>query len=234
MNTERLKIVLKAIKENFDKSEIAGSLAELGNTVENYVSNQQPVHLEAMTQARQKVKVSLSKSNYSKFPRTWNSVLKHLKYEEFSPEYLAGWVDLLFSRNQVEINVVRDEINQRLKAIGEYRSVIDKTLEGFESLEIEDEALGPGEGELSILMPGEAVSEDLQKFADEIKFFNRMISYFIDLIDQDSDGPSLKQISSSDPTFFVSVSPFVVPVILFLVCCSCNTLPCQRNSGDSN
>ena len=66
-------------------------------------------------------------------------------------------------------------------------------------------------------MPDQGIDGALDKLGDEIKFFGRAISYFVDLVDEEGQPPKLKQISSTDPTFFVTISPIAVPTALFVI-----------------
>ena len=98
------------------------------------------------------------------------------------------------------------QLSQRLNA---FQQALDQILAAFKQFKIGNEKLEPGECEIGMLIPRDAVGNNLNGFAQELKELIFVLNTFSEVATGTPDELSIKTISSSDLTVYLNAqAPF--------------------------
>lgn len=217
MNAERLGLIITAIKEDMQKTDIVTKLKALLDALTNYISGPNEQLQVQITNTRIELSKTIKQSEFSNFPRTWRNTLEELGIYTLLGEGLGQTIDEIFKRNQITPDVAKNEIEEIYEFLTGYTDAFEQVLEGYSFLDIEEKRLDEGEAELSILMPTGAFDNELKRFAAEIKFFDQAIKFFSEVKTGSRETPNFKQLSSSDPTLLVQIGVLTLPGVLWVV-----------------
>ncbi len=216
MNAERLGLIIRAIRDDMQKTDIVTKLKALLDALTNYIGGPNEQLQGQITNTRNQLSEAIKQSEFSNFPRTWWNTLEELGVDDLLGEGLGQTIDEIFKRNQITPDVAKKEIEAIYQFLTGYTGAFKQVLVGYAYLEIEEKRLEEGEAELSILMPTGAFDNELKRFAAEIKFFDQAIKFFSEVKTGSRERPHFKQLSSSDPTLFVEIGVLTLTGVLWV------------------
>lgn len=118
--------------------------------------------------------------------------------EELFGNTLKTNIESIFARNQITPAVALDELKQLHKKLKSFASALEQGAEAFVHFHIGNEKLNPGECEIGVLIPRDAVENNLLGFATELKEIGFILNTFSEVSTGKKDVLSIRTISSSD------------------------------------
>ena len=217
MNAERLSLILKATREDMDSTEVISRLTALVNALNTLINEPNEQNQQQVTQHRKDLYDAIEASKFMQFPRTWRSALEELGIYDFLGVELKKSIEEAFERSQITVVEARDKIQEINSQLAEYHAAFTKIIEGFDFLELEEVRPTAGEAELSILIPSDAFDNELKRFAEEIRVFDRMVKFFAEMTTGSREPPEIKQLSTTDPFILIALGTSSLLAILKVV-----------------
>ena len=216
MNAEHLHTVVQALLDIEQKSKVAGILTALDSLFTEFLRVPSSSTQEALDQSVDKLSnasvifefilpdlrrdiAELGGARY--FNR--NSVVDEVK----------AWIAYKSISPGAALQNLQEYITSRANFITSLRSV----QAGFETLGIGSDKLNPGDSELKVSIPRALFDNNLGGLQKELRILNSVIRTFYELANTTPQPIVVRQISSSDPTFFLGVDLSILVAIGLVV-----------------
>jgi hypothetical protein len=198
MNAERLHAIAVALNAEMTNGKTVGRMQELITNLQNVVNQPATPHQQALSQSLKTIHSALAEPPSDRFSPAWREILREIDGEDFFGKTLNANIDAIFARNQITPAVALEELQQLNKRLTAFKNALDQITVAFRHLKIGDEKLSPGECEIGILIPRNAVSNQLLDFADELKELGFILNSFAEVATGKKDELKIRTISSSD------------------------------------
>ena len=170
MNAERLHAITTALhKEMVDAqtgSQIAGLVSSLQQMLQQ---NNHPQFQQNLANNLKRIYSTLSNCPSDNFSPAWKQLLSEMGGSPFFGLALKRTVEEIFQRNQITPSVALGELQQLSQQVVAFQQALDQILAAFKQFKIGNEKLEPGQSEIGMLIPREAVDNSLNGFAREIE-----------------------------------------------------------------
>jgi hypothetical protein len=128
----------------------------------------------------------------------WRQILAEIGGDELVGGSLKSSIESTFAQNQITPAVALEELQALHKRLQAFKNAVDQLLAGFKHLKIGDERLAPGDCEVGILVPRDAVDNKLLDFADELREIGFILNTLAEVATGHKDDLTIRTISSSD------------------------------------
>jgi len=214
MNAERLHAICVALKYAIESTRLLEELKTVNSLLQNVVAQpQQPNHQQELAKHLDTFYSSLSNFPTESFSPAWRQSLYELGGTEILGNKLAERIRNILERNQIMPVAASQEILEILQHLQQFNTAIDDITKGFEYLGIGADELNAGECELGVLVPRDAVHNNIQEFGKELQDLNFIFGTFSELASGKRDTFKIKTISSSDLMVFLAAIPPVAACI---------------------
>lgn len=207
MNVERLHHILHTVHQDIEEMALIPALDELIHELNALVSApQEPTHQQKVMNSRAKVLEILTKSASHAYPPSWIRLLDEMYLALLVAPILSNEIEGAFIGHDIAPAVIKEQIEKIIRNIKTNTSRIDQLIAGFSALNFGRESLKPGEAEVSVGIPQEAIDSDLNTFGDEVLIIDKTFAPFVELVSGQRHNLKIKSISSSDfiVTFYVA------------------------------
>ena len=209
MNAERLHVILISLSKEIKERKITSNLQDLVTSLQNVVNNPHPTHQQSLANSLKAMYLAVSDTRSDKFSPTWRQILAEIGGEGLFGSALKKTVEDIFARNQITPAVALQELQQLLKQIESFEVAVENGISAFGSFKIGNESLSAGECEIGILIPRQAVENQLTCFADELNELAFILNTFSEVATGKKDDLIIKSISSSDLMVYLNaVAPY--------------------------
>ena len=198
MNAERLHAIALALNQELSKSDTPGKLQQLINALQQVVNQPHPTHQQNLSQALKAMYASVTDAPSDKFSPAWRQIVAELNGDKLVGQALKSAIENTFSQNQITPAVALEELQAIYKRLQEFKNALDQVLAAFKHLRIGDEKLTPGDCEIGILVPRNAVGNKLLDFANELKELGFILNTFAEVATGHKDELQIRTLSSSD------------------------------------
>jgi hypothetical protein len=213
MNAARLRELadlLIAVESQFNAQSI---LQQLLNDLNQITSN--PGQPQFQTQFAQ---------NLGRFRTTWKQMV-----EAFSPaqakllneigarpyflDDIPTEIEEAAKDNNITPAVIRDKVQNIISAREQYLTVIRDLRDRLKAIGIEAYQLEPGSAEIGLLLPRDLFHNELSGLVKELHTLNRIIRAFSEIAVGKAESVEIRQISTSDPVFFLGLDPATIGLL---------------------
>lgn len=209
MNAERLHVVLKTLEKEMKEKETVQNIQNLVNALQSVVSNPAASNQQTLANGLKAMYSAVTDTASDKFSPTWRQILTEIGGEPHFGRNLKQNIESIFARNQITPAVALQELQQLHKQLKAFEDALEKGTSALSHFRIGDEALTPGECEIGILIPRQAVDNRLPDFADELNELAFILNTFSEVSTGKKDELSIRSISSSDLLVYLSaVAPY--------------------------
>jgi hypothetical protein len=211
MNAERLHAICCVLKKEMDSQGTVSLLQQLTSLLDQ-VTNQPQMNQklgQTLTQIYDKLKGAQSDS----FSPAWRQVLEEIGGNDLLGNNLANQLREIMERNKITLSIARDEVKNISTSIQAFKTAVDNVISGLKGLQIGAEELEPGECELGVLIPREAVHSNIVEFGEELKELDFILGTFSEVASGKRQKFDIKTISSSDLMVFLAALPPVAACI---------------------
>lgn len=214
MNVEQLHALAVDVDEDLAECQTESKLKQLLTALQNQISQpQQPNFQQEVSRVRQEIRQQLSESISNNFSPAWKQMLEEIGGEDLLGEHLRDRIEDIFTANEITTSLALEELKDLTEVVSSFQSGITSLLQAFKEFEIGADNLEPGESEISITIPRQAVSEELLSFSKELRELDKIITPFEIFVTGTSSGRRIRSISSSDLSIFLDSLPAVAALI---------------------
>lgn len=204
MNAERLNAVLTALRSELAEKSLVENVRNLVSSLQAVVQSSNQGTQQNLASAIQTTRAVLSTSRVDSFSPTWQQVLKEIGAEGLFGESLKAQIDASLGRNQLTPAVALQELSELRDRLERFKDAVERAVTAFVEFKIGNEKLQPGECEIGVLIPREAVDNNVDEFAKELKELSFYFSTFSEVATGEPASLQIKTISSSDLLVFLN------------------------------
>lgn len=213
MNAERLHAIVLVLSQEMSKTNTVGKLQELINALSLVVNQPHPKHQQTLAQNLKAMYEAVTDTPSDQFSPAWRQILAEIGGEDLIGSVLKGSIEAIFSRNQITPAVALDELQQLHKRLQDFKTALDQCSTSLKHFKIGDEKLLPGECEIGVLIPRDAVGNKLINFAEELKELSFILNTFSEVVTGNKDDLTIRTISSSDLLVYLqALAPYAACV----------------------
>lgn len=207
MNVERLLRVMRIASAEMEETgqlslldALSSSLTQMGQ------QPQQTSHAEKMNDTRQRLHAVLPTAGSNDFTVEWRQALDELGALPYLGENLLDRVESVLTAQEINPTTAGSEIGDLAEQNKTVKAQIDQAIEALEGLGFVPDTLAPGDFELTVVIPRQFVSGELQSLGAEFLRLERIILPFTELTQTARPPTRLRSISSTDFTVFLDVA----------------------------
>jgi hypothetical protein len=210
MNAERLHAVASSVVADINQTKLDVTLKALITSLQNQVNQPQaPGHQQQVAQHLTTLDNALRNAPSNSFSPAWKETLKELGLHDLLGDNLLIRIREIFQRNQITPAVALQELQTIDNQLTTYKRSLEQLTSSFQNLGITTEQLKPGTCEVGVLIPRSAINNNLGQFASDLAELNRIFGVFSELTTKTRPDISIRSISSTDLTVFLSMLPVV-------------------------
>ena len=214
MNAERLHAIALAIQHDLEVTQSPSLLAQLADALQYQVNDPaNPDYPQQVGQFREQLDAALSGAPSNGFSPAWHKATVELEVAHLLGNELRERLDEIFGRNQITTPIAHQEIQPLASKLTELSAALENLLAGFDVFSIGNEELEPGEFEFGVLIPRDAVDNELAALGDELRKLDEIFLPFTELVSGSRPQFQVRSISSSDFSVFVDAAPQVAAAI---------------------
>ena len=197
MNAERLHAIAVSLNQEMTQGNTVTRMQELISALQQVVNQPHPQHQQALSQSLKAMYACVTNTASDGFSPAWREILREIGGESLSGSHLKVNVETIFAGNQITPAVAIEELQKLQKRLQAFKTALDQITSALRHLHISDEKLSPGECEIGILIPRDAVGNHMLEFADELKELGFILNTFSEVATGKKDELAIRTISSS-------------------------------------
>lgn len=198
MNAERLHAIVKVLEREMEDKSLPSSMEELIRGLRSVVQQSNATTQQNLSTYIKSMYEALSNSEVDRFSPAWRQILREIGGEEFFGAVLKKQVEEIIAKNQLTPAVAADELDQISARMVAFEKALGQTTAAFKTFNIGDEQLTPGQCEIGMLIPRDAVDNRLVDFSNELKELSFILNTFSEVATGEPDDLAIRTISSSD------------------------------------
>ena len=172
----------------------------------------QPQHQTALASALAALDEATDKLDRLLTPSQISSITDIGGGEFFDPN-ISIKIREAISANAMTPSVARDFVADIAKRRAAFLATCEKTSSGLQSLGVKHDRLSPGHADIAFLIPRDIFNNNLEKFANELRFINRLVRDFTEASTGTVGIVELEKLSSSIPTVAIGAGIEIVAKI---------------------
>lgn len=221
MNAERLHIVALTLRRELSERNVVDALLTLVNACQAIGQQSNANTQQNLVSARDSFYSAVTGTLSDSFAPAWRRILVEMGGEELFGNNLRQRVQQILADNQMTPLVAHQSLQEILTKLQAFRDALDRVVAAFAHFEVGSEELAPGEAEITLLIPRDAVHERLGDFADELEEMKFILNTFSEVATGRIDDLKIRTISSTDLMVYLAAVPklgaIVAKVVDFIV-----------------
>ncbi len=213
MNVERLYEIVTYLRQMDSQTGIQSRLTELRDHLSNLASQpQNQTHQSNVVSALNNLEIAFANFQEKTTPAQ-EALVREINGERFFSAALPQEIRRDLSQNAITPAAVSGEVNRLTSERQAYLSKLENVEQGLVALGVKGEDPNPGDVELGILVPRSLFENNLGSLAKELGVVNRIIQIFTEVTTGQAHPTEVREISTSDPVFFLSAPVVAVLAI---------------------
>ncbi len=214
MNTERLISVLQAVSGDLQKTELPNALKQVRDALQNQVNQpQQATHQQQVTAHLERLLSLLTDAPSNRFAPTWQQVAEKIGAWSILGDRLAADLTATFQRNQITPSAALEQVRALYDKVTRLSEAVNGAIKALDHLGLGPEELPPGSAELGVLIPRNAVKNQLGGLGQELKAIDRILGTFAELVTGQRPGFAIRTVSSTDLSLFLDMTPAIAACV---------------------
>jgi hypothetical protein len=169
MNAERLHVVALTLGEEITERQVIGTLQNLINSLQAIVQSNNANTQHNLVSNRDAFYTAVTDTPSDSFTPAWRQILIEMGGEELFGKTLKQQVQQILADNQMTPGVAHQQLAEILTNLQAFKKALDQLVAAFEYFKIGSEQLAPGEAEITLLIPRDAVHDKLEEFIEELE-----------------------------------------------------------------
>src|SRR5258708_5988203 len=207
MNAERLHIVARTLKIELTDRQIIISLQNLVNALQQIVQQNNQSTQQNLVSSRDSFYKAVTDTPSDAFTPAWRQILIEMGGDDLFGKNLKQWVEKILAENQMTPGVAQQKLAESLDRLQKFSAALDQLISASGYFKIGSEQLAPGEGEIALLIPREAVHDKLEEFTEELDDMKFILNTFSELATGHKDDLKIRTLSSSGLMIFLAAAP---------------------------
>ncbi len=217
MNAERLHIIALTLRQELTKSSIADRLQSLVSACQAIGQASNATTQQNLVSARDEFYEVVTDTPSDSFTPAWRQILAEMGGEELFGRKLKQQVQQILAENQMTPLVAHQQLREILTKLQKFEDALNQLVAAFAHFQVGSEKLGPGEAEITLLIPREAVGGKLADFADELEEMKFILNTFSEVATGHTDDLEIRTVSSSGLMVFLAATPLFGAIIAKVV-----------------
>lgn len=211
MNVERLYEIVSFLRRKDSELSLQTRLTNFNNQLAALVNQPQNQSQQtAVSSSLNEMTVAFDDFD-SQIAPPQRALIEEMNGAAFFSASLARNIATRIIENSMTPVVVSTEVSTLTTERQAYLSRLTEVEAGLEALGVKATETSPGEAELGVLVPRNLFDNHLGHLAQELATINRIIRAFLEVTTGSGQEVEVRQISTSDPTFFLGI-----PVVTLL------------------
>ncbi len=223
MNASRLREILDFLLAKEEAFGIQNNLENLNNKLSELVSQPQNEDYQKQFSEMLEVLNSASTSVRTSTEPSQIDLLEEIGADKYFIHDFSADIRSSIRDNPLSPAVTQQKLNKFRGERGQYIEQITQLRNNLHSLHIEASSLQAGEAEIGFLLPRPLFNNRLDQLIKELRDVNRIVRAFSEAATGQVEEVEVRQISTSDPLFFFSVSAVTIAAIGKAVTWALNT-----------
>lgn len=217
MRAERLLKLAQLLRADYSATKIQQHLEALSAALENAINSPNAETAAAVSVARARVNDALKSSSFNDVSPTTHIDLDELRMWEWTASRLAAQIDDAFLNNGVSLSDAKSEIDSIIETVKKDVNAANSINSSLTHFQIEPEELESGTFEIGILIPRDAIHNEVRRLGRELVDLNQMFSVFSEIYGDGREDFKLISISTSDPTVFMESPAAVAAAVVVAI-----------------
>jgi hypothetical protein len=217
MNAERLHSITLALRQELSSKSTIETLEALVTALEEIVESSDASTQQALVSSRDSFYAAVTNTPSDSFTPAWRQILIEMGGEELFGRNLKQWVQQILADNQMTPGVAHQQLQAILTKLKEFEKALGELTKAFGHLGIGSETLAPGEAEITLLIPREAVHDKLGEFTEELEEIEFILNTLSEVATGHKDDLKIRAVSSSGLMLFLAASPVFAAVVAKVV-----------------
>jgi hypothetical protein len=213
MNAERLHIVARTLSQELNGQNVVGALQNLVNSLQGIVQSSNANTQQTLVSSRDAFYVAVTDTLSDSFTPAWRQILVEMGGEELFGKNLKQRVQQILADNQMTPGVAQQQLGEILSKLQAFKKALEQMIAAFEHFGIGSEKLAPGEAEIALLIPREAVHDKLEEFTEELEEMKFILNTFSEVATGHKDDLKIRTVSSSGLMLFLAASPAFAAIV---------------------
>jgi hypothetical protein len=206
LNVERLHAIVAALSHELESTQVAPMLDRLTAGLQNMVNQPQtPQPQQDVSSALSELRSTLPDVPSESFTPSWQQTLEEMGVNDLFGSALLQRIDRVIETNQMTPAVALEELQPYATRLREISQNLTQMLASFEYFDMGTEELAPGEVELSVLIPRDAVDNGLPDLGHEFVQLQALLGPFLEVSTGSRPSLKVRSIASSDFGVFLDL-----------------------------
>lgn len=211
MNTTKLHIIAKALKDEMARTGAVNLLEQVIQALELQLNDQRPQqqqqHQKRISEALTTLYKRLEKSPVDSYSPAWRDALKEIGVLDQFGKKLEKRIKDIFERNNITPQTALEELKKLRAQIHSTNSNLEGLVGSLQYFGVGEDRLGKDECEVGIVIPRRYVKDNLKAFGSELVELEKTLIVFSELATGQREPLEIRQISSSELSVFLDYLP---------------------------
>jgi len=213
MNAERLRELVNLLLAADQSKELQQKADKLESALNSLTSQpNEPSHQSEVVRSADVLQNALQSFVDGVTPAVRENV-DHLRGAPFFTPEFVGEVRAGLAANALTPSVVSEAFNTKNQQRRQYVSSLQQLSTSLEAVGIQAHVPQPGDAELGVLLPRELFRNELEPLSKELHTLHRIIATFSEAALGSVEPVELREISTSDPVFFLGLNVTVIALM---------------------
>jgi hypothetical protein len=213
MRAETLNRVALQIYRDIGSTSSASLLQKLVAALDGQASNPSDEAEQNVCAARRALNESLQGSTFNAASPIDQETLATLDVQGLLGNSLLARINDAFVSNVGTPSITRSQVEELRKQVSELYQEADRITDAFQYFDISADDLDPGEFEVMVAIPGQAIDCELSQFSKEVAKINQIMGVFTELSTGSRAPIKIKALSSSNLTLYLAALPTAAAMI---------------------
>ncbi len=186
--------------------DVVSSASALVNALRAMIQASNSSTQQNVVSSRDNLRKKLTATPSDSFSPTWREVLREIGGENLFGAKLLARIETAIDQNQMTPAVALSELEQIVTELQQFSEQLERGASAFAHFMIGSEKLAPGECEIGILIPRNAVKNELLDFATELRKLGSILNTFSEVATGKTDELEVRAISTSEFLVFLSAN----------------------------
>lgn len=205
MNADRLKQTVELLLESEKTHNIQNQITQLSTAVNNLVSQPQNGGFQTNTANALASLESATTALFDQFTPAQVESIKALGAYPYFSTAMAAELRQLLAQASITPAVLQTRINQLTNERNKFMETLRQTVANLNALNVAPTPLEDGQTEMGVSIPGSLYDNDFGRFIKTGNQLDLLIRLFSEAATGTTQPVSVRQIASSDPTFFLGM-----------------------------
>lgn len=205
MNASRLRGIIAFLLEQEKKRKFQTHLQSLSNALQNLAGEPNNTQHQTETANSLTTLQSALADFTSSLTPAQKTNLAEIKAYQFFSNSIVDEIQHSIAQNPMTPSVANELVKKLLADRQNYLTVLDALQKNFSIVGIELSPLKPGEAEAGVLLPRDLFNNELEGLQKELRVLNQILRTFYEIANVGPEKIEIRQISTSDPIFFLGM-----------------------------